>query len=94
MSALITFLGQILGFVVNFFEQLPLLLMGPFLDGVNAFLQALPVPSFFGSAAGFAAAIPPAAAFFLQGFQIVPGLTIVFSAYTIRFVIRRIFFIN
>lgn len=94
MSALITYIGQILSFVVNFFEQLPLFLMGPFLDGVNAFMQALPVPSFFSEASQFAAALPPAVAFFLQGFQIGTGLTIVFSAFTIRFVIRRIFFIN
>lgn len=90
MESLIQFLQSILTWLQNFFDGLPLYLLGPFLDGINAFLQWIPVPSFFSDAGGYISNIPPAAAYFLQGFNIAPGFTMIVSAYIIRFLIRRI----
>lgn len=90
MEALITFIGQILTWVQAFLEGLPLYLMGPFLDGINAFIQWIPVPAFFASAQGYIAAIPASAAYWLQGFNIGFGFAMIISAYIIRFIIRRI----
>lgn len=90
MLALIQFLQSILTWFQTFIEGLPLYLMGPFFDGINAFLQWIPVPSFFTDAAGYIGALPPSVAYFLQGLNIGPGFTMIVSAYTIRFLIRRI----
>jgi Protein of unknown function (DUF2523) len=90
VDTLIAFITSILTWFQTFIEGLPLFLMGPFLDGLNAFLQWIPVPSFFADASGYIADIPPAAAYFLQGFNISAGFAMIISAYVIRFIIRRI----
>lgn len=90
MAALIQFIQSIITWFQTFIEGLPLYLLGPFLDGINAFLQWIPVPSFFTDAAGYISAIPSSTAYFLQGFNIAPGFTMIVSAYIIRFLIRRI----
>lgn len=61
-----------------------------FLDGLAAVLEAIPVPSWISSAGGVFDAIPDGVIYFAQAFQLPAGLSIIVSAYVIRFLIRRI----
>lgn len=60
------------------------------LDGVAAVLEAIPVPSWLSSAGSVFDAIPDGVLYFAQALQLPAGLSMVISAYVIRFLIRRI----
>jgi hypothetical protein len=94
MSFLINFLQQLAQWLQDLLIGFPLYILGLLLTGLEALIAAIPVPSFFSSAAGWVAAIPAFPAFLLQGLQIASGLVIVLSAYVIRFLIRRLPFIG
>jgi len=60
------------------------------LSGFETVLAAIPVPSFFAGASASLSAIPPSVAYFAQALALGQGLSIVFTAYVLRFVIRRL----
>ena len=60
------------------------------LDGLALLIEAIPVPTWLANAGNYLAGIDPTIAFFLQGFRFAEGLTIIFAAYILRFLIRRI----
>lgn len=59
-------------------------------DGVVGVLEAIPVPSWLSSAEGVFDAIPDGVVYFAQALQLPAGLSMVLSAYALRFIIRRI----
>jgi hypothetical protein len=63
-------------------------------EGLAGLVQAIPVPDFISAIPGYLSAVPSGVAFFLAAFQFETGMTIIISAYLLRFVIRRIPFIG
>lgn len=60
------------------------------LDGVAAVLEAVPVPSWLSSAGSVLDGIPDGVLYFAQALQLPAGLSMIVSAYVLRFLIRRI----
>lgn len=59
-------------------------------EGIVSFFNELPVPSFFSTAGDAFGGIATEVAYFAAPMQIGPGITMVLSAYLLRFIIRRI----
>lgn len=64
------------------------------LEGLATVLQAIPAPGFMADAASYIGSIPPLMAYLASSLQLGAGLTIIVTAYIVRFVIRRIPFIG
>jgi hypothetical protein len=94
MSFLIQYLVQALAWLWNVISSLPLHCLSLLLQGLAAFINWLPAPGFFANAGGWIGNVPPLAAFLLSSLQIGSLVTILVSAYTLRFVIRRIPFLG
>lgn len=73
---------------------LPLHLFTGLMSGLAAVVNWIPAPPFFSNIAGWIGSIPSLAAFLLSALQIGTLVTILVAAYTLRFLIRRIFFLN
>jgi hypothetical protein len=94
VSYVITFLGQLFAWLFSFLVDLPLYVLSLLFAGLATVINDIPAPGFFSDAAGWIGSMPPLAAYLLQTFAIGAGLTMVLSAYTLRFAIRRVFFLN
>lgn len=94
MSDLISAIGQYLQDIINFLTNLPLHLFSLLLSGLAALLNGIPAPSFFTDASGWIGSIPTLAAYLLSALQIGSLVTILVSAFALRFLIRRIPFIG
>lgn len=90
MSSLIEFFERILVWLKDLLLWIPRKLTELVLDGLAALIELIPVPSFLSDAPTFLGGIDTQIAYFLEGFAIAEGLTIVFAAYILRFLIRRI----
>lgn len=90
MQYLIDFLEEILVWLKDLLLWLPRKLTELVLDGLAFVIEAIPVPQFLQNASGYLAGIPPEVVFFLDGFMFAEGVTIIVSAFVLRFVIRRI----
>jgi hypothetical protein len=90
VSKLIEWLNAFLEWVLEVVLWLPLQLYKLLCEGLVLVLQAIPVPDWMESAATAFGAIPSGVAYFLQAMEIPFGIAVVASAYTIRFLIRRI----
>jgi hypothetical protein len=60
------------------------------LDGLAFVIEAIPVPAWLTNAPGYLGGIDPTVVYYLEGFAIAEGLSIIFAASLIRFLIRRI----
>jgi hypothetical protein len=80
--------------LVTFLEGLPLHILTAMLSGLSAVINWIPAPSWYANIAGWVGAVPSLAAFLLSALQIGTLVTILLSAYTLRFLLRRIFFLN
>jgi hypothetical protein len=94
VQTLINFLKEALAWLFSFFDWLIQEVVQLVLAGLAAVLALIPVPSWLMGAAGVMGAMPPGVAFVANAFMLPQGLAIIISAYTIRFVIRRIPFIG
>lgn len=90
MLFLIHWLGAALTWVFGLVDKLPLHIWVLVLGGLQAAVNAIPVPSFFASAPGYVAALPPFVAYLSGALQIGYGLGVVTSAWLLRWVLRRI----
>jgi len=90
MDKLIEFLQRILAWLVDLLLWVPRKLYELFLDGVATVIEAIPVPGFMDNLGDMLAGLHPAIAYFSAPLQISVGLTWVFSALVLRFLIRRI----
>lgn len=90
MDYLIQFITRILLWVVDFFKWIFEWLWHELLGALITVLNAIPVPDWLASAPSVVASIPSSVAFFLAAFQVPSGVAIIFGAYTIRWIIRRI----
>lgn len=94
MLFLIHWLVAAAQWVFDLLLKLPLHLWVLLLGGLQAAVNAIPVPSFFASAGNYVAQIPSSVAFFAAGFQIPYGLGVITSAWLLRWILRRIPFIG
>lgn len=90
MSQLIDFIEQILSWLKDLLLWLPRKITELILDGLAALIEVIPVPDWLSNAPTFLAGIDPTIVYFVRGFALAEGLAIVFGAYVIRFLIRRI----
>lgn len=90
MNKLIEFLQRILEWMVDLLLWWPRKLWEMMLDGLASLFEAIPVPDFMTNLGSFFSGLDPGIAFFLQDLQFGLGVGMIISAYTIRFVIRRI----
>jgi hypothetical protein len=94
MSFLIAFLTQILAWLHTFLVLLPKLIASAVLTALAAVINWIPVPSFITNASGWIGAIPSFPAYLLSSLNFSAGVTILVTAYVLRFLIRRIPFIG
>lgn len=74
----------------EFFLGFPKWVFQQVCEGIIEFFNALPVPSFFLTAADAFSGLPSTVVFFLDALQVGPGVAMVLGAYLLRFIIRRI----
>jgi hypothetical protein len=94
MSFLIQWLTNALQWLFDLIDKLPLHLWVLLLGGLQSAVNAIPVPSFFSSAPGYIANLPPFVAYLSSAMQIPYGLGVVTTAFFARWVLRRIPFIG
>lgn len=87
---LVGFLERILEWTVDLLLWIPQKLYELILDGFAAVIEAIPVPDFMSSLGSLLAGMDPAIAYFAAPLQLGTGMTWVFSALVIRFLIRRL----
>lgn len=90
MSYLISFIEQILTWLVEALLWVPQKVYELLLDALATIIEAVPVPDFMSSLGSMVGGLDPAIAYFAGPLQLGTGLTWVFSALTLRFLIRRI----
>jgi hypothetical protein len=90
MDFLIKYIAQILAWLLGFIDWIFIEAFKLILAGLAAVLAAIPVPAWVSGAGGAVAAIPPGVAYLIGTMHISDGATIMVSAYTIRFLIRRL----
>ena len=94
MDFLIKYLKEILDWLLGFIGWSVVEVVKLLLAGLAAIINAIPVPDWVAHAGDAISNFPPGAAYFLGSLHIATGCTILVSAYTIRFLIRRIPFIG
>lgn len=90
MSYLIDFLGRILEWLVDLLLWVPQKLYELILDALATVIEAIPVPDFMANLGSLVGGLDPAIAYFAAPLQLGTGMTWVFSAMVLRFLIRRI----
>jgi hypothetical protein len=80
----------VVDWVVEETKQIAAWLLDQVLSAVAGLLEAIPVPAAFGSISGAWSDAISAAGFVLAPWHIGPGLTMVFGALALRWLIRRI----
>jgi hypothetical protein len=90
MDYLIKFISQILAWLLSFVGWVLTETAKLVMAALAAIVNAIPVPDWFANAGGAVANIPPGVAYLISSMHIESGAGIMVSAYTIRFLIRRI----
>jgi hypothetical protein len=73
--------------LIQYFKDLFLSMYDALLSSVSAVVSAIPAPSFLQN---ISFTLHPYVSYFMQAFEIQTGLSIMVSAYILRFIIRRI----
>lgn len=90
LKNIIQFLGNMLEWIIGFFEWCIVKVFLVIFDAVLWVLNAIPVPEWLEDLSGNVTGIDPGILYFAQPFELSTGLTWVLSAYTLRFLIRRL----
>jgi hypothetical protein len=90
MDFLIKFLSQILAWLVEFVQWIGDLAISTVLGALTTLLNAIPVPGWMSSAPSVLSGVPSGVVWLFQILQLPAGLTIILSAWLLRFLIRRI----
>jgi predicted lipid-binding transport protein (Tim44 family) len=94
MSALMQYLGQILAWLLSFVDWIFLEIFQLICNAAIAIIAALPLPSWVSGAGTMVGGLPSGVLYLAQAFDLGTGLQIMFSAWGLRFLIRRIPFIG
>ncbi|TWH71296.1 uncharacterized protein DUF2523 [Azomonas agilis] len=90
LKLVLDFIDRAVGEIYLMLWLLPLYVFDWIANGIIWFFNQLPVPDFFDKASYAFSNIPEGVVFFAQALQIKEGISMVLSAYLLRFVIRRI----
>lgn len=90
MDFLLKFLSQILSWLLGFVTWVTIQVFSLVMAALAAIFNAIPVPSWVSSASGAIANLPPGVAYLVSSLELTTGAGIMLSAYTIRFIIRRL----
>jgi hypothetical protein len=81
---------KILDAIVDALLWIPRKLFELLMDGLGSLIEMIPVPSWFADATGYSAGIPAEIVFWVSPFELGYGVTVIMSAYLLRFIIRRL----
>lgn len=90
LKNIIHFLGEMLSWIVGFFEWCVVKVFVLIFDAVVALLSLIPVPEWISGIAGNIGGIDDGVLFFIAPLQFSTGMTWVVAAYVLRFLIRRL----
>jgi hypothetical protein len=90
MLFLIQWLVHAVQWCFDLLMKLPLHLWVLVLGGLQAAVNAIPVPSFFSNASNYVQGLPPMVAYLSSAMQIPYGLGVVTTAWVARWILRRI----
>jgi hypothetical protein len=88
------YLQQILAWLLTFVDWIFYELFSLICTAAIAIIGALPLPGWVSGASTSVSGLPAGVLYFAQAFDMGTGLTIIFSAWGLRFLIRRIPFIG
>ena len=94
MEAIINWFADVFERFTNWIMEFVKWVFQNILDALAAIIEAIPVPDFVSNASNLFSQIPGEVAYFLHFFAIPQGITMILSAYALRFVLRRIPFIG
>jgi hypothetical protein len=94
MSAIMQYLQQILAWLLTFVDWIFGEVFQLICNAAIAVIGALPLPGWVSGASTMVAGLPAGVLYFAQAFDLHTGITIIFSAWGLRFLIRRIPFIG
>lgn len=94
MQAILDFLIDALNWLVGAITWAALEVYGLILDALGTVIENIPAPEFLDNVEGWIAGIPPGVAYFAGAAQLDAAFAIFASAYTVRFLIRRIPFVG
>lgn len=83
---------QYIEFIINEIKLIFIWIMEQVLSAFVALLNAIPVPGFLENISSFQ--LPQGVLYYTTLFQLTAGITIIVSAYTLRFIIRRLPFVG
>lgn len=90
MDWLLTALGAVLQWLLDFILWLPRKITQIVLEGIASFFQSIPAPDWMTGAASAFAGIPSSVLYLVSHLHLDVGVGIILSAYAVRFLIRRI----
>ncbi len=90
MDTLIQYISRILAWALQAVDWVLIEVFGVVCTALGNILSAIPVPSWMSGASSQLGALPAGVLYFAQVMDFSFGLTVVASAYGIRFLIRRI----
>lgn len=90
IKSIFQFLNSAISDFFNFMIHLPELTYAWFTNGLAQFFRDFPVPDFIEGASKAFNSIPPEVVYFANAFRLTEGISIIMSAYILRFIVRRI----
>ena len=83
-------LQALLDWFMELLDWAPKKVFSALMDGLAAFLEALPVPDFIGGAGHLFGGIPPAVSYITTLLAVNEGIAMMGTALVLRFILRRI----
>ncbi|MDY6948556.1 MAG: DUF2523 family protein [Pseudomonadota bacterium] len=83
-------LEDVLTWLKDLFVYIPLKIWQSVLDALAGLIEAIPVPAFMENLSSLVGALDPGIAYFVGPLNLGIGISMMLSAYVIRFLIRRL----
>src|SRR5688572_10876774 len=90
LKNILQFIADCLSWVIDFFEWCVVKVFVLLFDAIVALLALIPVPDWLTNLASNVTAIDSGILFFMQPLQVGTGISWIFGAYLLRFLIRRL----
>lgn len=90
LMAILRFIGEVIAWVVDFFQWIMVKAAVLIFDAIIAVLSAIPVPDWLTGISGNIGSLSSGVLYFVAPFEFGTGMAWVISAYLLRFLIRRL----
>lgn len=90
LLAILRFIGDVIGWVVDFFQWIAIKIALMVFEAIIAVLSLIPVPEWFAGLSTNIGNLSGGVLFFIAPFQFGTGIAWVVGAYVLRFLIRRL----